>query len=76
MIGRYFYPKIDGEGTITFKDRFTGNITIPTAMQIQLFADLTFANEADVAIISSSLQKYPDGSCHWPAGSDRWPATR
>ncbi len=56
---KYLYPQIGAEGAMTIKDRFTGTITVPTVMQIQLFADLTLANEADVAVISSTSAKVP-----------------
>ena len=56
---QYLYPKIGVEGTMSFKDRFTSNITVPMVKQIQLFADLTLANEADVAIISSTSTDVP-----------------
>jgi hypothetical protein len=56
---RYLYPKIGAESPMTFKDRFTSNITVPTVKQIRLFADLTLANEADVAIISGSCAEVP-----------------
>jgi hypothetical protein len=56
---QFLYPQIGTEGVVTFRDRFTSNITVPTAKQIQLLVDLTLANEADVAIISSTSAEVP-----------------
>jgi hypothetical protein len=52
---KYFYPQIGSVEGATFRDRFTGDIFAPSKEQLQNFADLTLANEADVVLSGRGL---------------------
>jgi hypothetical protein len=53
----YFYASCDREftyaglvdGTLGFRDRFTGTVSVPERDRMRQFMELTFANEIDVA---------------------------
>lgn len=46
---RFLYPRIAAREWDAFRDRFTGKVFSPSMEQLGAFADLTLANEADVA---------------------------
>jgi hypothetical protein len=46
----FLYPQIGRGESTTFRDRFTGEVSSPSMEQLRAFADLTLANEADVAL--------------------------
>jgi hypothetical protein len=43
------YPQIAADGPATFRDRFLGATFEPSELQLRDFADLTLANELDIA---------------------------
>ncbi len=45
----FLYPRIGAGERDAFRDRFTGQVLSPSMAQLRAFADLTLANEADVA---------------------------
>ena len=58
-----FYPQLaspDTElGALSFRDRFTGSLSTPSAEYVALFVDLTYANEVELACAS------PGGPTGW-----------
>jgi hypothetical protein len=56
----FLYPQIGLRGPTTFRDRFTGEVLTPSGEQLRAFVDLTLANEADVAIVSTPSADVPD----------------
>jgi hypothetical protein len=58
-----FYPQLTapdtGLGDLRFLDRFTGTESTPSADEVRLFVDLTYANEAELAASS------PGGPAEW-----------
>jgi hypothetical protein len=71
-----FYPQLTSPDTapcsLRFRDRFDGTETAPSAEDVRLFVDLTFANEVELAASS------PGGPREWTwlaefcAGASRW----
>jgi hypothetical protein len=58
-----FYPQLAAPETdleaLSFRDRFTGSLSAPSAEYVTLFVDLTFANEVELACAS------PGGPTEW-----------
>jgi hypothetical protein len=58
-----FYPQLSAPGTrladLRFRDRFTGVDRTPSADDVRLFVDLTYANESELAASS------PGGPAEW-----------
>jgi Domain of unknown function (DUF6817) len=44
----YFYPRLAKQDTPEVRDRFTGEVHIPSAGTVKFFCELTIANEIDV----------------------------
>lgn len=71
-----FYPQLMSPATdvaaLSFRDRFTGAVTAPSAGYVTLFVDLTYANEVELACAS------PGGPTEWTwladfcRDTDRW----
>jgi hypothetical protein len=57
---RYTHPQV-ARGRGLFRDRFTGQIHVPSRARMRAFMELTFANELDIA-------------AHSPAFAESWPA--
>jgi hypothetical protein len=53
---RFTYPEFAGGGA-RFRDRFTGEATMPEPDQLRQFAELTFANELDIARHSPAFRR-------------------
>ena len=56
----FLYPQIGAGQSTAFRDRFTGDVFSPSKVQLQAFADLTLANEADVASSGNATTIVPD----------------
>ena len=58
-----FYPQLASPDTeldaLSFRDRFTGSLSMPSAEYVALFVDLTYANEVELACTS------PGGPTGW-----------
>lgn len=58
-----FYPQLIAPGSrledLRFRDRFSGTESAPSAKDVRLFVDLTYANEAELAASS------PGGPAEW-----------
>jgi len=55
----FFYPRIGAGEWTAFRDRFTGEMFTPSEQQLRAFADLTLANEADVATCGNASSSLP-----------------
>ncbi len=69
-----FYPQLASPstqlGALSFRDRFTGSLSTPSADDVALFVDLTYANEVELACAS------PGGPTEWTWLADFCRATR
>ena len=56
-----FYPQLASPstqlGALSFRDRFTGSLSTPSADDVALFVDLTYANEVELGV---RLARRPD----------------
>ena len=56
----FFYPRVRAGDWTAFRDRFTGEILSPSSEQLRDFADLTLANEVDVATTGNVSGTLPE----------------
>ena len=56
---KFLYPQIGFDDRISFRDRFTGQVFSLSEERLRQFADLTLANECDVAFVGSGSERIP-----------------
>lgn len=56
---KFLYPQIGFDDRISFRDRFTGQVFLLSEERLRPFADLTVANEYDVAFVGSGSEPIP-----------------
>lgn len=53
----FLYPRLGREERPSFRDRFTGELSVPDRDRLADFGELTFANELDIAAHSPTFAK-------------------